>query len=141
MILKVQKGFLVPLPNLYHSTVPKIFSVPLKNNNSMVQKGVLVLFGTLKHVHIYFPFPLDHPLPAAVPVDAIHILQHISIVLTVFPSNIPQILMKMSPNFNFCQNKQNGFLEMLAWLLGLTYVLFKKISLIHGYRKSFLLFK
>ena len=99
--LKVQKGFSVLLPNLYHSTVPKIFSVLLKNNNSMVQKGVLVPFGTLKHVHIYFPFPLDHPLPAAVPVDAIHILQHISIVLTVFPSDIPQILMKMSPNFEF----------------------------------------
>ena len=87
--------------NSYCSTVPKILSVSLKNNNSTVQKGFSVPFGTLKHVHIYFPFFLDHPLPAAVPVDTIHILQRICIVLTVFPSDIPQILMKMSPNFEF----------------------------------------
>ena len=96
--------------------VPKILSVLLKNNNSTVQKGFSVPFGTLKHVHIYFPFFLDHPLPAAVPVDTIHILQHICIVLTVFPSDIPQILMKMYPNFEFL-SKQKKWLPGNACLV------------------------
>ena len=50
----------------------------------MVQKGFSIPFGTLKDVQIFSPFSVDHPLLTVVPVDALHIYKHISILLIVF---------------------------------------------------------